>query len=121
MSYQSGSLCFATSAEAVAATLAGQIGSTVVFSSVEMSCNAKGKKCVPVTSTEPYLLSGTSSGNVITYNYTGFSSGNVVTNTVTLNPLPCTLLDTSDGLSIAWAVVACWVAAYAISLIRRVL
>ena len=91
MSYQVGAVCYSTSISAVRASAAREVGSLRQF----------GNSTVFVDSTSQ-------TDNSITYLFRDVVTNATVTSTQTVNPLPCGLLDASDGLFLGWAVAGVW-------------
>jgi hypothetical protein len=102
MSYQVGDACYSTPLAAVQAMAAKEVGG------------------VRQIGTATYVVDSTGqTATSITYVLRNVSNTSVVTTTETVTPLPCGLLDTADGLIIAWGIAACWLAVAGILFIRR--
>ena len=63
---------------------------------------------------------GAISGSSIEYRLTSITTGNTASRVVQVEPQPCGLLTYSDGLSLAWGVALAWIAAYAVTILGRI-
>lgn len=101
-SYQVGASCFSTALSAAQAAAASQIGSVVSIGSAT------------------YVIDVTAvTGASITYKLQNVASTASVTKVAAFTPLPCGLVDTSDGLVIAWGVATAWLLTAAVMHLRR--
>jgi hypothetical protein len=101
-SFQFGESCYSTALSAAQASAASQIGSIVQVGNASY--------VVDVT---------TVTESAITYKLQNVSSTAIVTKTATYTPLPCGLLDTSDGLLIAWGIATAWLVTAGLLFLRR--
>jgi len=102
MSYQSGDNCFDTALAANQASAAREVG---------------GMRQI---GTATYVVDSTAqTANSITYVLRNVSSTAVVTTTETVNPLPCVLLDTADGLILSWGIATAWLVTYGLLFLKR--
>jgi len=70
--------------------------------------------------TATYVVDSTAqTATSITYVLRNVSSSAIVTATEIVTPLPCGLLDTADGLAIAWGIAAAWLITYGVLSLRR--
>lgn len=99
---QVGDTCYPSELSANQAIAAGEIGKVVQIGTASYVVN-----------------SSTQTSTSITYVLQNVSSTATVTKTATITPIPCQALTAVDGGSMAWMVVAAWVAAYALLFITR--
>lgn len=70
--------------------------------------------------TATYVVDSTAqTAKSITYALRNVTSNTVITSTRTVTPIPCGLLDTEDGLIIAWGIATAWLLTYAVLFLRR--
>ncbi len=101
-SFQVGDSCYSSALSAVQAMAAREVG---------------GMRQI---GTATYVVDSTAQTvNSITYVLRNVSSNAVVTTTETVAPLPCGLLDTTDGLLIAWGIATAWLITHGILFLRR--
>lgn len=100
--FQAGAACYSSPASALSALASSQVGAVIV--------DGGTARVVGVQSV---------TDNTITYTLTPLAGGVPLVSTVSLQPQPCGLLTASDGLSIAWAIVAVWLAAWGLSALAR--
>ncbi|MDD2546602.1 MAG: hypothetical protein PHI55_10015 [Burkholderiaceae bacterium] len=104
--YQAGEACYPTKAAANSALASSKVGGILGDGRV--------------------VNVGAVTDTSITYTYTSYGQGllgpTVTTNTYTVqaSPVPCQLLTFTDGISLAWKVVAVWFAAWALATIARI-
>lgn len=103
--YQVDSACYSSIQTAIEAMAARVTGSTVMVG------------------TTPYRLDATFvAPSSIQYQGTQMNGGTgSFTNTISITPEPCNLPDVTDGVAMGWLVAAVWVAAYALTVLRRAL
>jgi len=101
-SFQVGGVCYSSPLAAVQAMAAGQVG----------SIRQLGSSAYVVDSTAQ-------TDSSITYVLRELGGPGLVTSTQTVNPLPCGLLDTADGLIIAWGIATAWLVTHGILFLRR--
>ena len=102
MSYQFESTCYPTALDAARAASASQIGKVVQVGASTYVIDVIGV-----------------ADSSITYQLNDISTASTITKTAPFTAQPCGLLDTSDGLLIAWGVAAAWLAVYAITFLSR--
>lgn len=102
MSYQYGSNCYGTSLGAAQAASAAQIGAIVPIGTSAYSVDV-------------VAVSGTS----ITYSLQNLETTSTIVKEVPFTALPCGLLDTSDGLLIAWGIATAWLVTAGVLFLRR--
>lgn len=101
-SYQVGEVCYPTALDAVKAMAAAEVGS------------------IRQIGTAQYVVDSTAqTASSITYVFRNVSSTAVVTSTELVTPQPCGLLDTADGLVIAWGIAAAWLLTAGVLFLRR--
>lgn len=76
-------------------------------------------KITPIGTASYVVNSTTATATQITYVLQNVSSTATVTKVATVTPEPCGLLDTADGLIIAWGIAAAWLITYAVLMLRR--
>lgn len=101
-SYQFAGSCYATALSAARAAAASQIGSIVQVGA--------GSYVVDVQSV---------SASSITYRLQNVASSATISKVAAFTPLPCGLLDTADGLVIAWGIAAAWLITAGVMHLRR--
>jgi hypothetical protein len=101
-SYQVGRECYSSPLAAAQAAAAGSIGSLLQVGTASYVVDVSA-----VTASS------------ITYRLQNVSSTASITKVASFTPLPCGLLDTSDGLVIAWGIAAAWLAVAGVLFIRR--
>jgi hypothetical protein len=70
--------------------------------------------------TAQYVVDSTGqTASTVTYVLRNVSNTAVITTTETVSPLPCGLLDTADGLIIAWGIATAWILTAAVLFLRR--
>jgi hypothetical protein len=102
MSYQFEATCYPTAVDAARAASASQIGKVVQVGA----------------STYVIDVIGVAESS-ITYQLNDILTPATITKIAPFSAQPCGLLDTSDGLLIAWGVAAAWLAVYAIIFLSR--
>jgi len=102
VSYQVGTICYASAVEALAASASSQVGGVVVHGGAVY--------VVGVDAVAP---------DSITYRLTPIAGGQALQNTVQLAPQPCGLLQWQDGLTLGWGVAAAWIVTAAVMHLRR--
>lgn len=100
--YQVGSACYDTLLQAAQAQASTVVGSVVAHGS---AAYVVGVSAVSDAS--------------ITYSLTPFGGGAQLVLEVPNQAQPCGMLMGADGLQIGWMVAAAWIAAYAISFLKR--
>jgi len=101
-SFQVDGVCYSSALSAVQAMAAAEVG---------------GMRQI---GTATYVVDSTAqTASSITYVLRDVSSTAVITTTETVTPLPCGLLDTSDGLVIAWGIATAWLITHGILFLRR--
>ena len=102
MAFQVGSTCYASAAQAVAASVSAQVGAVVTHGGAA------------------YVVApSVSTGGAVTYNLTPVAGGPIIQSVVQLEPMPCGLLDWQDGLTLGWLVAGAWLAVAAVMFMRR--
>lgn len=88
---------------------------------IEAIC-AKTTGQFTMVGTNPYRVDTTfSAPSSITYQGSQLNGTGTFTRTHAITPEPCNVLTTEDGVQLAWLVVAVWVAAFAIIVLRKAL
>lgn len=101
--WQSGSACYSTPSDANRAAASAQAGAVV-----------------PVGSDVAVVSVVAVSDTAIEYRLTSITSGQTTARTVAVDPQPCGLLTYTDGLTMAWGVALAWLAAYAVTILGRI-
>lgn len=101
-SYQVDQSCYSTALAAVQAMAAREVGKVVQIGTVTYVTD--------VTAT---------SATSITYKLTNVSSTAFITKVATVAPQPCGLLDTADGLIVAWGIATAWLVTYGLLFLRK--
>jgi len=101
-SYQVGDICFSSSLAAAQAMAAREVG-----------------KIVQIGNASYVVDSPAQTGNSITYVFSNVSGLSSFTTIQTVSPLPCGLLDTSDGLIIAWGIAIAWIVTAGVLFLRK--
>jgi hypothetical protein len=100
--FQVDGVCYSSALSAVQAMAAREVGS------------------IRQVGTAQYVVDSTAqTASSITYVLRNVSSTAVITTTETVAPLPCGLLDTTDGLLIAWGIATAWLITHGILFLRR--
>lgn len=101
-SYQVGDTCYSTALAAVQAMAASEVGS------------------IRQLGASAYVVdSSVQTESSITYVMRDIASAGVITSTQAVTPVPCGLLDTADGLVIAWGIATAWLLTAAVLFLRR--
>lgn len=101
-SFQVDGVCYSTALSAVQAMAAREVGS------------------IRQVGTAQYVVDSTGqTASTVTYVLRNVSNTAVITTTETVSPLPCGLLDTADGLIIAWGIATAWILTAAVLFLRR--
>lgn len=102
--YQVDQSCYGTVQQSIEAIAARVTGSTVQVGS------------------NPYRLDASFvSPSSVSYQGTQLNGTGTFTKTIAITPEPCNALDVTDGVALAWLVVGVWVAAYALTVLRKAL
>lgn len=101
-SFQSGFTCYPTALASAQAAAATQIGSVVSIGAKTYVVDVSA-----VTAT------------TITYRLNDVASTAFVSKVAPFTALPCGLLDTADGLVIAWGIAAAWLITAGVLFLRR--
>lgn len=101
-SFQVGQSCYSSALAAVQAIASGQSGAVVVVG----------------TSSYVVDVVGTSDTSM-TLNFSDVGSPASFVKVVPVTPLPCGLLDTADGLILAWGIATAWLVTAAVLFLRR--
>lgn len=102
MSNQVGSTCYSSPLDAVAAIASSQVGNIVQAGPAAYVVNVSSYDATSIT-----------------YAYQPISGGAAFATTAQITPLPCGLLDTADGLVIAWGIATAWLCTAGILFLRR--
>lgn len=100
--FQAGAACYSSPAGALSALASSQVGAVIVDGG---TARVVGVQSVTDTA--------------ITYTLTPLAGGAPLVSTVTLQPQPCGLLTAFDALSLSWAIVLVWLAAWGLSVLAR--
>jgi len=109
-SFQVDGVCYSSALLSVKAMAAREIGS------------------IRQIGTSQYIVDSSSqSDNSVTYVFrnvsvsSGLTTGDAqyITSTQSVTPQPCGLLDTADGLIIAWGIATAWLVTYGVLFLRR--
>lgn len=101
-SFQFGAACYPTALAAARAASAQEIGKVISVGSAAYVVDVQA-----VTASS------------ITYRLQNVSNTSVITKVAAYTAQPCGLLDTADGLVIAWGIATAWLVTYAIKFIRN--
>lgn len=101
-SYQVGDVCYPDALSAVRAMAADQVGRIVQIGTATYSVDSTAQTATSIT-----------------WALRNVSSTAVTTTTETVTPLPCGLLDTADGLVIAWGIATAWILTAGLLFLRR--
>lgn len=102
MAYQVGPTCYGTPLDAVAAIASANVGHVIQVGS------------------SAYVLNVASYDSTsITYAYQSVNGSPSFSHTAMVTPPPCGLLDTADGLLIAWGIATAWLVTAGVLFLRR--
>lgn len=102
MSYQAGTICYATKTEALSALASANVGSFVVHGSTAFTVD---------------VVSVSETG--IFYKMRSVDGSSIIKVDQLFSPQPCGLLDWQDGLLLGWLIAAAWISVAAIMHIRK--
>ncbi len=102
MSFQVGASCYGSELAAAQAAASSQVGAVLQLGGVGYVVDVVG-----VTASS------------ISYRLTDLSSTASFTKVAPFTPVPCGLLDTADGLVIAWGIATCWLVTAGVLFLRR--
>lgn len=101
-SFQVDGVCYSSSLAAVQAMAASEVGSIRQLGSAV------------------YVVDSTAqTSSSITYVLRELGGVGLITSTQNVNPQPCGLLDTADGLILAWGIATAWLITHGVLFLRR--
>lgn len=108
MSFQVGTSCYSDSVTAARAAISAENGRQVVIDKTAYVYQIDG--IYPGQTDQTASISAT---------YKPLTAGTSIDASFTFRAEPCGLLETVDGVLIAWAIAAAWIAVYSISFLQK--